>query len=95
VAAIEQVHVQIPQTGQDRHPFGRNPLIPARHRERLDCPNSLDAIAADEDDAVADRLSTGSVYQCAPYQRRGPDLSGPTRPLLSSSPYYAAGCRKG
>ena len=42
---------------------------PARHREHADLPDRRDALALDEDDAVADRLAAESVDERAADER--------------------------
>jgi len=63
------MHVQIPQPGQHGHAFGGDRLVPGRHRHGGERADAFDAIAADQDHAVADRRRAGAVDERASHER--------------------------
>ena len=76
VAQKRSVDVVIPEAGQHRHPLGGNLLVARRNRQRFDRSDLLNAIAANQHHAVADRLTRPSIDQRAAdesqwHRRRG------------------------
>ena len=64
-----QVHVHVPQAGQHRHAFGRDDRRVRGHGQRLHRAYRNDALAFDQDDAVADRIAERAVDQGAAHHR--------------------------
>ena len=61
VPVDHEVDVHVPESGQDRHPLGRDHLGARRHGQRPDLTHRGDALALDEDDAVANRPAAEAI----------------------------------
>ena len=61
VPVDHEVDVHVPEPRQDGHALGRDHLRARRHREHANLPHRGNALAIDEDDAVANRLAAESV----------------------------------
>jgi hypothetical protein len=72
MARVHQMNVEIPQPREHREPFGRNGLVVSGNRERIDRSDLLDALAADQDDAVTKRRIACAVDQRAADHRERP-----------------------
>ena len=91
VAVDHQVHVHVPQAGQHAHAFGGDHLGAGRHRERARPADGGDALALDEDDAVADRAAAEAVDERAADER----LDSSSAPAVAGLQVWVRGERDG